>query len=101
MREVLNLEFVEISELRGDMWVEDPPAGETLKQPDVHQPPPVMDNIKLWLECSSQMEALLMTLLVTCFPKKAPELWAYKTMILKATRVKTGSHTTVSSGATC
>ena len=28
VKKVLNLKFVEMAELRGDMWIEDPPAGE-------------------------------------------------------------------------
>ena len=49
--------------------------------------PPVMD-IKLWLECYSRMAAIL----VTHFPEKGPELWAYQTTILKAAHNYEGSN---------
>ena len=37
-------------------------------------------GIKMWLECYARMASVL----VTRFPEKAPELWAYQSTILKA-----------------
>ena len=75
VKKVLNLEFVEMAELRGDMWVEDPPAGEGGQVSRRGPPKPPVTDIKLWLECYARMASLL----VTRFPKKGPELWAYMT----------------------
>ena len=79
-KKILNLEFVEMAELQTDIWVEEPPAAKQ-NHPSRWAPakPPVAD-IKLWLECYTRMAALL----VTRFPEKGPELWAYQMMILGA-----------------
>ena len=80
MRKILNLEFVEMAELTADIWVDDQPA---MDQGAPHSPqlckPPISD-IKVWLECYARMAAIL----VTRFPDKGPELWAYQTTILWA-----------------
>ena len=51
--------------------------------PNLHCRPthraPVTD-ISVWLECYSRMAAII----VTHFPEKAPELWAYQATILRA-----------------
>ena len=69
-----------MAELRADIWAEDPPAadgGQTPRRPP-HRPP--VTDVKLWLECYARMAALL----VTRFPAKGPELWAYQTTIMRA-----------------
>ena len=80
VKRVLELEFVEMSELRADIWTEDL-AGSEVGAPARRAPskPPVTD-IKVWLECFARMASLL----VTRFPEKGPEMWAYQTTILKA-----------------
>ena len=49
--------------------------------------PPVND-IRVWLECFARMAVVL----VTQFPEKGPELWAYQTTILKAAHTYEGSN---------
>ena len=80
VKRVLALEFVEMSELRADVWVEDLPLTEGI-HPTRRPPskPPVTD-IKIWLECFSHMAALL----TARFPEKTPEFWAYQSTILRA-----------------
>ena len=80
VKKILDLEFVKMSELKADRWVEDPSASEAgLVARRQTGKPPVVD-IKMWLECYARMAALL----VTRFPEKGPELWAYQTTILRA-----------------
>ena len=77
VKKILALEFVEMSELRGDVWPDDTPA-DTPAQRRPAKPPVI--TIKSWLECYSRMAAVL----VSRFPEKAPELWAYQCTIMKA-----------------
>ena len=80
VKKILDLEFVEMAELKADIWVDDTPAcdgGQAARRG--HGKPPVTD-IKLWLECFARMAAIL----ATWFPEKGPELWAYQTTILRA-----------------
>ena len=77
VKKTLTLEFVEMSELRGDVWPDDTPA-DTPAQRRPAKPPVI--TIKSWLECYSRMAAVL----VSRFPEKAPELWAYQCTIMKA-----------------
>ena len=77
---ILNLEFVEMSELRVDMWVEEPLVAEGSHPPRRAPVKPPVTDIKLWLECYARMAAIL----VARFPEKGPELWAYQTTILRA-----------------
>ena len=80
VKKVLDLEFVEMSELRADIWAEDQVGAESgVPARRTPSKPPVTD-IKVWLECFVRMAALL----VSRFPEKGPELWAYQTTILKA-----------------
>ena len=65
-----------MSELRTDVWPEDPAPSSTPRRPG--RPPAI--NIKTWLECFERMAALL----VSRFPEKGPELWAYQSTILNA-----------------
>ena len=76
VKRILALEFVEMSELRADVWPEDPAPSSTPRRPGR---PPVI-NIKTWLECFARMAAVL----VSRFPEKGPELWAYQSTILNA-----------------
>ena len=86
VKRILSLEFVEMSELRADVWPEDPSPSETPNAPRRSGRPPVI-NIKTWLECYARMAAVL----VTRFPEKAPELWAYQSTILNAAHSFEGS----------
>ena len=86
VKRILALEFVEILELRANIWPDDANQQEGTGQ-SRHQPakPPVND-VRLWLECYALMAAVL----ATRFPKKAPELWAYQTTIVKAAHAYEG-----------
>ena len=88
MKRILALEFVEMSELRVDIWPDDTSLQEGTSQ-SLRQPakPPVND-IRIWLECYPHMAAVL----ATRFPEKAPELWAYQTTIIKAAHTYEGSN---------
>ena len=87
-KKILNLEFVEMSELRADMWVDEPPALEGSQPPRRSPAKPPVTDIKLWLECYGRMAALL----VTRFPEKGPELWAYQNTVLRAAHNYEGSN---------
>ena len=61
VKKILDLEFVEMAELKADIWVDDTPArdrGQAARRG--HGKPPVTD-IKLWLECFARMAAILAT----------------------------------------
>ena len=77
VKRLLALEFVEMSELRADVWPDDPAPTDSSHTPRRPGRPPVI-NIKTWLECFARMAAVL----VSRFPEKAPELWAYQSTIL-------------------
>lgn len=77
VKRILNLEFVEISDLRADIWVEEPPPVESARRPTTK---PLVTDIKVWLECFGRMAAIL----TTRFPEKGPEFWAYQSTILRA-----------------
>jgi hypothetical protein len=88
VKKILDLEFVEMAELKADIWVDEPPAsdvGHLARRPS--SKPPVTD-IRIWLECFARMAAVL----VTRFPEKGPELWAYQTTILRAAHNYEGSN---------
>ena len=74
----LALEFVEMSELRADVWPEDLAPADTPSTPRPGRPPVI--NIKTWLECFARLAVVL----VSWFPEKGPELWAYPSTILNA-----------------
>ena len=76
VKKILELEFVEISEIAS----EDPPT-PTPGLPPVPPKKPVHD-ISVWVEKFSTMAAVL----CTRFPNKAPELFAYMSTIVKAER---------------
>ena len=65
---------------RADIWVEEtgPPDCPSHARHSPNKPP--VTDIRVWLECFGQMAAVL----VTRFPEKAPEFWAYQSTILKA-----------------
>ena len=89
VKKIINLEFVEMSDLAADIWVDDSLSSDTT-HPTNRRPnskPPVTD-IKIWLECFSRMAAVL----VSRFPEKGPELWAYQTTILRAAHNYEGSN---------
>ena len=88
VKQILALEFIEMSELRVDIWPDDTSPQEGTSQSH-HQPakPPVND-IRIWLECY----ACMATVLATWFLKKALELWAYQTTIIKAAHTYEGSN---------
>jgi hypothetical protein len=79
VKKVLALEFVEMTELRADIWAEEPPPSEH-GQPSRRGPAKPVTDIRIWLGCYARMASLL----ATRFPSKAPELWAYQSTILKA-----------------
>jgi hypothetical protein len=70
-KRILDLEFVEMSEISLD----DP-------LPPTPGQPPLLQNISVWVEKFSVMAALL----VSRFPQKAPELFAYQASIIRAER---------------
>ena len=79
VRKILALEFVEMSELRADVWPEDPTPADTPNTSRRAGRLPVI-SIKTWLECFARLAAVL----VFRFPEKGPELWAYQSTILNA-----------------
>ena len=79
VKKILALEFVEMADLRADVWPDEPTQNETQNTPRRQGRPPVI-KIKTWLECFARLAAVL----VTRFPEKGPELWAYQSTILNA-----------------
>ena len=88
VKKILDLEFVEMAELSADIWVEELPPSDTGLTPRRTTAKPPVTDIKVWLECFARMAALL----VTRFPDKGPELWAYQTTILRAAHNYEGSN---------
>eukprot|EP00731_Ephydatia_muelleri_P032923 Em0024g467a len=82
---IVELEFVEISELLPDSWQEETQPlvvfDAQLNPRRLSRKAPVQD-ISLWIECFSRMAAVL----VTRYPDKGPELWAYQASIVRAAR---------------
>ena len=87
VKKLLSLEFVEMAELRADIWPEDPTPAEANNAPRRPGKPPVT-SIRLWLECYGRMAAVL----TWRFPEKAAELWAYQTTILHAAHTYEGAN---------
>ena len=87
VKRVLALDFVEMSELRGDICSDDTTTSDTSSSAHRTGKPPVKD-IKVWLECYARMAALL----TMRFPEKAPELCAYQTTIMNAAYNYEGSN---------
>ena len=84
VKKILVLEFVEMAELRADIWSAPSESAATPRRPGK---PPVT-NIQLWLECYGCMAAVL----TARFSQKAPELWAYQTTILHAAHAYKGAN---------
>ena len=81
VKRILNLDFVDISEVTVD--------GDTPQA--AGRPPPArlpITSISQWLERFSMMAAIM----VTRFPLKAPELFAYLALIVRAQRNYEGEH---------
>ena len=79
VKKILALEFVEMSELRADVWPEDPTPAEAPSTSRRPGRPPVI-TIKTWLDFFARLAAVL----VSRFPENGPELWAYQSTILNA-----------------
>ena len=75
-KKILELEYVEMSEITGDDLPTPMPG-----QPPLPARPPVQ-NISVWVEKFSIMAALI----ASRFPQKAPELFAYQASIVRAER---------------
>ena len=84
VKKLLSLEFVEMNELRADIWPDDPRGGHTPRRPGK---PPVT-NIRTWLESYGHMAAVL----TSQFQEKAAEFWAYQTTILHAAHAYEGAN---------
>ena len=65
VKRILTLEFMETSELRGDIWFEDSTATDPHTAPRRSVKPPVI-SIKMWLECYTGMAS------VDTFPGESP-----------------------------
>ena len=88
VKKVLELEFIEMSDLRGHIWEDESmPADHPHPARRTAAKLPVTD-IRVWMECYARMAALL----VTRFPEKGPELWAYQSTITKAAHNYEGSN---------
>ena len=80
VKKILNLEFVEMADVRADIWPDDPGPHEGAGQARRQTGKPPVNDIRVWMHCFARMAAVL----VTRFPEKGPELWAYQSTILKA-----------------
>ena len=87
VKKILQLEFVEMSELRADIWPDEAATPETTQLGRRPGKPPVT-SIRSWLECYGRMAAVLSMR----FPEKAAELWAYQTSILHAAHAYEGAN---------
>lgn len=86
VKKILSLEFVEMAELRADIWPEDSATTDSANTP--RRPRKPVTDIRVWLECFARMAAIL----TIRFPEKAPELWAYQTTILHAAHSYEGAN---------
>ena len=59
VKKVLDLEFVEMSELRGDIWMEDTAPTDGMHQTRRPTANPPVTDIRVWLECYARMAALI------------------------------------------
>ena len=76
VKKILNLEFVEMSEIAADEF-----PTPNLGQPPTPSRPPIHD-ISIWMEKFAVMAAIL----AARFPEKSPELFAYLAAIVRAER---------------
>lgn len=91
VKRILDLEFVEISEIAVDSDVPQVPG----RPPPPARPP--ITEITQWVERFSLMAAVL----ATRFPDKAPELWAYRLQSFAqnvTTTALAGYHTIANTG---
>ena len=81
VKHIVALEFIEMSDLRADIWPEESGPVENTSMGHRRPPskPPIID-IRIWLERYGRMAAIL----ASRFPEKVPELWAYQATILRA-----------------
>ena len=87
VKKILALEFVEMAELRADIWPDDTnpiEGGPASRRP---AKPPIT-NIRSWLDCYARMAAVL----ALRFPEKSAELWAYQTTILHVAHTYEGAN---------
>ena len=85
VKRILNLEFVDISELVPGSWKLTEETLSCCQQTRAPRRSPVTD-ILLWIECYST----LVTVLSSCFPTKVPQLMSYQKTIVKAHRTYAG-----------
>ena len=87
VKKLLALEFVEMGELRVDIWPEEPVSSDT---GGAHRRPskPPVTTLRVWLECYGRMAAVI----TSRFPEKAAELWAYQTTIIHAAHTYEGAN---------
>ena len=87
VKKIMALEFVEMAELRADIWPDDSTPADSGSISRRPSKPPIT-NIRSWLECYARMAAVL----TTRFPEKAAELWAYQTTILHTAHAYEGAN---------
>ena len=80
VKRVLDLEFMEMAELKANIWVDEPSATEPNPICRLNASKPPVTDMKIWLECYGRMAPLISTR----FLDKAPELWVYQSTILRA-----------------
>ena len=80
VRKILDLEFVEMAELKTDIWMDDQPPTDVAQPARRPTGRPLITDIRIWLECYSRLASVL----CTRFPEKAAELWAYQATITRA-----------------
>ena len=88
VKRILALVFVEMADLKADIWPEHPSPQDGSSQSRRQPAKPPVNNIRVWMECYARMAAIL----ATRFPEKAPELWAYQTTIGKVAHTYEGSN---------
>ena len=56
---MLELEFIEMAELKADIWVDEPSATEQNPIRRLNASKPPVTDIKIWLECYGRMATLI------------------------------------------
>ena len=59
VKRVLELEFIEMAELKADIWVDEPSATEQNPIRRLNASKPPVTDIKIWLECYGRMATLI------------------------------------------
>ena len=85
VKRILNLEFVDISELIPESWKLEDEVSSCCQHTRASRRGPVTD-ILLWIECYST----LVSVLASRFPTKVPQLMSYQKTIVKAHRTYAG-----------